>query len=1200
MQRCLVFLLVLAALSASVSAQSLSSLSGAVTDPSGLAIPGATVTVENTDTGFKRSAAADTLGVYSFPQLTPGTYKVVAAAAGFTETTVTDIRLLVNSPATLNLKMAIGAVQQAVEVTDSAVQVNTQDASLGIAFGTRPVMQLPFEARNIVGLLSLQPGVSTNGSVNGGKSDQADVLLDGVDVNDQQYRSAFTSVLRVTLDSVQEFRVTTSGANADMGRTSGAQIALVTKSGTNQFHGSAYEYLRNTLTAANSFFNNAAGIRIADLKRNVFGASGGGPIKKDRLFLFGNYEGRRDASQGTAVRTVPTAAFRQGLVSYLRKDGSVGQLTPDQITALDPLHLGADAAVLKVFQAFPLPNDTSVGDGLNTGGYRFNAPLPLRWNTYTARLDYNPTDTGRHALFLRANLQNDHSNGTPQFPGAQPNSVSLSNSKGLAAGYNLVLKPNLNAAFRYGFTRQGVESSGIQPASAVSFYSTSDLYGLTDGLTYLIPVHHTSQDFTWIKGSHTVQYGATQRWIADNRINFANSFHYAQTRASRLQDAGAMLDPSDVSSGGRTNYRNAIVDLLGIISTGTADYNYDLKGNVQAVGTPVKRQFRDDEYEMYALDTWRINRSLNVVAGLRYSLMPPLSEANGMQISVSPSLGAWFDARGGLAQRGLSQNAVTPLKYTPVNTAGATPLYNLGKKNFAPRLAIAYSPEASSGWKKRLFGGTGKTAIRAGAGMFYDLMGQSLIRVSDNNSFGLQTAIQTPNGTFTETNSPRFTGIFNLPPQVVVPPPPQVFPVAAPNSFSYGSNIDSQIRPAYSMNLNFSIARELGRGLMIQGAYVGRLSRRSLIQTDVASPTDLVDTVSGMDYFTAATKIAQLIKANTPIASVPNIAFWENLWPGAAGSGLTATQAVYKRIQAYAPDYTTALQYLDQTCSPACSKLGPSAMYNQQFSSFTAWRSLGKGNYHGMQWTLRQHFSRVEWTLNYTWSKSIDLSSRTEDSGTGSTYGFITNPWNPSLNRAVSDYDMTHQLNANLVAELPFGHGRRFLNQKGLLDAVLGGWQITTIYRQTSGMPISVSNGRYWPTNYQWQGFATQVGPVVGLHTTENAPAVTGAGGPNLFSNPAAALTAYDYTNPGGIGQRNGIRGQGAFNIDAGLGKRFIMPYSEKHSIQFRAEAFNVTNSVRFDPSSASISLTSPGTFGKLSGVLNSARVMQFSARYEW
>jgi hypothetical protein len=1187
-------------LAASVCAQSLSSLTGAVTDPSGASIPGATVTAENTDTGFRRTATSDAVGVYAFPQLTPGPYKITAKAPGFTETAATDVRLLVNSPVTLNLKMAVGAVQQSVEVTDSAVQVNTQDATLGNAFGTRPVLQLPFEARNIVGLLSLQPGVSANGSVNGGKSDQANVTLDGVDVNDQQYRSAFTSVLRVTLDSVQEFRVTTSGANADMGRSSGAQIALVTKSGTNEFHGSAYEYLRNTLTAANSFFNNAAGIPRPDLKRNVFGASGGGPVKKDRLFLFGNYEGRRDASQGTAVRTVPTAAFRQGLVSYLRKDGSVGQLKPGEITALDPLSLGANAAVLKVFQAFPLPNDFNSGDGLNTAGLRFNAPLPLRWNTYTARMDYNPTDSGRHALFLRASLQNDHSNGMPQFPGAQPNSVNLSNSKGLAAGYTLVLRSNLNAAFRYGFTRQGVESSGVQPSSAVSFYSTSDLFGLTTGLTYIIPVHHTSQDFNWIKDRHTVQFGATQRKIADNRINFANSFHYAQTRASRLKDAGASLDPADISTGGRTNYRNAVVDLLGIISTGTANYNYDLKGNVQAVGTPVKRKFRDDEYEMYVQDTWRLHPSLNIVAGLRYSLMPPLSEANGMQIAVSPSLGAWFDERGGLAQRGLSQNGVAPLKYIPVNTPGAPDLYNLGKKNFAPRLAIAYSPEAGSGWKKRLFGGTGKTAIRAGAGMFYDLMGQSLIRVSDNNSFGLQTAIQTANGTFTETNSPRFTGIFNLPPQVVVPAPVQVFPVTAPNSFAYGSNIDPQIRPAYSMNLNFSIAREFGRGLMIQGAYVGRLSRRSLIQTDVASPTDLVDPASGMDYFGAATRLAKLIKANTPVASVPNIAYWENLWPGAAGSGLTATQAVYKRMQTYAPDYTTALQYLDQTCSPACSKLGPSAMYNQQFSSFTAWRSLGKGNYHAMQWTLRQHFSRVEWTVNYTWAKSIDLSSRNEDAGTLSTYGFITNPWNPSLNRAVSDYDMAHQLNANFVVELPFGHGRKFLNQKGVLDAVLGGWQLSGIYRQTSGLPISVSNGRYWPTNYQWQGFATPIAPIVGLQTTKNAPAVTGPGGPNLFVNPAAALATYDYTDPGGIGQRNFIRGQGSFTIDSGLSKRFVMPYSEKHSIQFRAEAFNITNTVRFDPTSASLSLTSPGTFGKLSGVLNGARVMQFGARYEW
>src|SRR5207249_5940067 len=192
---------------------------------------------------------------------------------------------------------------------------------------------LPFEARNVVGLLSLQPGVVflgepdpgtlndyRSGAVNGGKSDQANVTLDGVDVNDQENRSAFNSVLRVTLDSVQEFRTITTNAGADFGRTSGAQVNLVTKSGTNMVHGSAHEYLRNTLTSANGFFANQAGLNRAKLNRNVFGLSFGGPVKKNKLFFFVNYEGRRDRSETlSSARIVPTADFRNGIFTYQRK-----------------------------------------------------------------------------------------------------------------------------------------------------------------------------------------------------------------------------------------------------------------------------------------------------------------------------------------------------------------------------------------------------------------------------------------------------------------------------------------------------------------------------------------------------------------------------------------------------------------------------------------------------------------------------------------------------------------------------------------------------------------------------------------------------------------------------------------------------------------------------------------------------------------
>ncbi|MBL8229087.1 MAG: carboxypeptidase regulatory-like domain-containing protein [Bryobacterales bacterium] len=1205
--------LLLGSLCTFVLAQSLTSINGVVSDPTGAVIPGAQILVENTGTGAKREVQSDASGRYLIPQLPPGTYKLTAKSSGFTDVTIADLRLLVNSPATIPIVFTkVGSVTESVSVSADTTNVNTVDATIGNAFGTRPILQLPLEGRNVVGLLALQPGVtftgetqtnSRNGAVNGGKSDQANVTLDGIDVNDQQDRSAFTSVLRVTLDSVQEFRVTTTNANADSGRSSGAQIALVTKSGTNELHGSLYEFHRNTATTANSFFNNSATpvVPRPKLIRNTFGASAGGPIQKNRIFIFGNYEGRRDARESTVNRTIPTETFRQGILQYIRRDNSIGQLSQADIRRIDPRGVGVSAEALKLFQTYPTPNNTNIGDGLNTAGFLFVAPTPVRWNTYIARFDFNPFESGRHQFFIRGNLQNDRDVSTPQFPGDPPNRVNLNNSKGLAVGYTAILKPTLTGVFRYGFTRQGVENSGTQTQPAVGFLGLDDRFGLTTSAIRILPASNASQDFTWIRNAHSVQFGAVQRFIRNNRNNYNNSFHSAQVRASRLRDGGAALEVPDLNPRNSDAYRTNIINLLGVISTGSANYNYDLQGNVQAVGTPVSRRFRTDEWEFYVQDTWRFSRSLTVTAGLRYSLMTPIEEADGLIVSPVPSLGAWFDERGGLAQQGRAQSTVTPIRYVPVESPGGLPLYPLHKKNFAPRLAVAYSPQARSGLGKFLFGDPGSTSIRAGWGMFYDLIGNSLILRSDAGSFGLQTSIQSAGSLFTTETGPRFNGVYDLPGSLIPPAPRISFPVDAPFTFARGSNIDSQLRPPYTMNMNLSIGREFKNGLFVQGSYVGRLSRRSLAQTDTATPANLVDPASGMTYYQAATQLALLAKAGVPVNQAPRIAFWENLWTSAPNSTLTPTQTAYQKFVQRRVDYSTALEDLDRFCDPACSKFGRNALYDRQFASLTTWRSIAGGSYHAMQWTIRQRFKAgVEFGFNYTWSRSIDLSSRAESDGTGATFGFITQPWEPGQHKAVSDYDMTHQWNANWVAELPFGKGKRFVNHGGLADAIIGGWQLSGVYRQTSGMPISVSNGRNWPTNWQWQGYATPIGPVPGVETTKNAPAVTGRGGPNLFRDPNAGLAAFDFTLPGQIGNRNGLRGDGYFTIDFGVNKRFAMPYSEKHSLQIRWETFNVTNSVRFDVSALSLSLSNQGTFGRYSDVLTQPRVMQFGARYEF
>src|SRR5215468_3098863 len=269
-----------------------SSLSGTVLDPQGNAIAGASITVTNLATGATRTTTSSKDGVYQIAQLAPGTYRMRAESKGFASIVLEDVQALVSTPVTINITFKqLGQVSETVTVQGGETTINTSDATVGNAFNERQIRQLPLEGRNIVSLLSNQPGVTfigmtdaqgnttdyRNGSVNGGKSDQANVTLDGIDVNDQQQGLAFNSVLRVSLDSVQEFRVTTSNANSDQGRSSGAQVSLVTKSGSNAYHGSLYEYHRNTVTTANDWFNNASTPKVPrpKLLRNVFGGTFG-------------------------------------------------------------------------------------------------------------------------------------------------------------------------------------------------------------------------------------------------------------------------------------------------------------------------------------------------------------------------------------------------------------------------------------------------------------------------------------------------------------------------------------------------------------------------------------------------------------------------------------------------------------------------------------------------------------------------------------------------------------------------------------------------------------------------------------------------------------------------------------------------------------------------------------------------------------
>src|SRR5271165_2287525 len=337
---------VLAFMAQLAAAQATSQLNGNVTDPSGAIVAGAKITLTDPSTGLQRTATSNGTGLYQFIDVPPGNYRMEVAASGFALYVASKVTLVVSTPSTINIRLQVAGATQTVNVEGQAPLINRTDASLGNTIEQDQIAELPIPDRNVVQLLSLQAGVTylgnqtqalqdtdtRSGAVNGMRSDQSNVTLDGIGVNDQNNGYAFTSVLNVPPDSVEEFRVTTANSNADSGYSSGAQVALATKSGTNQFHGSAYEYNRNTIFSANDPFLKYSQLTSGEsntapkLLRNVFGATFGGPIKKNRLFFFANYEGRRDAQGTSVLRDVPSATLRAGDLVYLCQRNTDGSL----------------------------------------------------------------------------------------------------------------------------------------------------------------------------------------------------------------------------------------------------------------------------------------------------------------------------------------------------------------------------------------------------------------------------------------------------------------------------------------------------------------------------------------------------------------------------------------------------------------------------------------------------------------------------------------------------------------------------------------------------------------------------------------------------------------------------------------------------------------------------------------------------------
>jgi carboxypeptidase family protein len=1254
-------LLLLLILPVVVVGQQTSSLLGVISDRNGASIRGADVKLIDTKTAKERITKSNEQGIYAFHKLDPGTgYILTFTAQGFDTLVITNVTVGVGLTETQHAEMPVGQATNTAEITSpGGGTLNTTDASIGNVIDPRRLNELPIQIRESpAALLGLQPGVvganlgvgpiatnavatnqrSTNtlGSVTGARADQGNITTDGIDANDQAAGQAFTTVGNAPIDAIQEFRTVSAIPSAAEGRSSGAQILLVTKSGTNQFHGTLREYNRTAATAANSFFNNRTidpltgqSIPKPQLTRNQFGGNLGGPVTlpgykgKDKLFFFFDYEGRRDAQGIPYLRIVPLNLVRNGGLAYRNNAGGISVLSPAQVAALDPQGVGANQALLSFINSrYPQANDPTSGDGINTGGFRFNSPSNISRNTYTTRIDLNAT--ANQKIFGRFNIVRSQATDTlntvsQQFPLDPESGRIIGRDYSFTGGHTWNISSTIANQVTVGVTRSSVANlAPFAPTSPNIFGTPTSVTGGTFGGAFgiaapfasigtqnrQVPVPTIRDDLSWSRGSHDMVFGVSIKPIR-LRTGRVNDYNIADLGlGGNLAALNPALRPADIliapNNIGISNYDSAFSFLLGRYAFIQTNFNYDAAGNAFPLGTGQSRNYRYDEYEAYAQDSWRVRNDLTLSYGVRYHYYASPYEANGFQSGNNANLQALLATRIQNGAAGISGNTAEPfISYFPIGQGNNAPgPYAPDRNNFAPRLNIAWNPSSQNGFMGKILGER-KTVIRAGASVVYDRTSGGLTFLQDqfnylfnnqaNTRFGVVNPATGPDPVASLQTDPRFTGTGTLPlqnaaPTITNPATPNVVggvpignAIAQPN---YA--IGQQFRTPYSIQYSFGFQREMPRNFILEMSYVGRQARKLFSQVDAAQIVDFRDPTSGQFMLAAFNGLqAQLQAGASPATVTPQPWFENQIGPG--GTALLARN-VSALIQSGST--TTVIQALN-----AARLLAPNVGMSSQYVANGFVTNFGSSSYNAMLVSLRKRFSQgFQFDFNYSFSHSLDNLSSISNTFQN---GLICDFRNLRACRGNSDFDIRHLINVNGIYELPFGRGKSFGgNTRGVLGALIGGWQVGGIYTYRSGLPFNATTGAF-PISLGSESAAVLSGNIGALQQQINdAP----NGTIQFFGNQQAAVAALSFPQNGSsAGNRNVLRGTGFWNVDTSVLKNFNLPWSESQRLQFRWESFNAFNHNVFNLPNTNFGLSS---FGQITSSASSPREMQFALRF--
>ena len=1253
----LFFLVLLLSATTLLLAQNSSSMTGVVTDISGALLPDTTVVLSNPQTGVSFTQTTDSKGSYRFTNVQPGQgYQATFAHPGFATTRIDNIQLEISVARTQDAKLQAGAAQTVeVNAARDTETLNTTDASVGSNISPQVLNELPIQVRDSPSaLFTLQPGVTLNGSTTGARTDQDQVTVDGLDVNDMATGQPFAIVGKAPVDSLQEFKGTVSGFTTDSGPGGGGQFQLVTRSGTNKFHGGINEYNRNAALVANSWFGNNNHTAKPNYIRNQFGGELGGPLwKHDKAFFFGNFYDSRIVQSALVNRTVPLDNFRAGNIGYvLATDSSgntctrtsrqtttpqcIGYYTPAQAATLDPAGIGESAPFFQLVNSrYPHANNLSGGDGINTGYYTFTTPEPDDEYNYTIKLDYNLTS--KHRVWALGSVNHeDSTQSAPEFPQDGTIAPFHDRSYRWAVGDNWAINGTMANAVSFGYTVSDYDFpiTNLNP-------NGTNLLSFSGGTTSLmsnawlsavnaqgrrIPIPQLSDNFQWLKHSHSIQIGGFFKYItsADHTIldyNVASIGLGGQvTGLNASQRPANILASSTVAN----EWDTAFAAALGRVGSISQQFNYDATGKALPLATGDQRHYRYYQSELYVGDAWKVTPSLTLSYGVNWQYFSVPYETNGLesvaQIAGTNPVPFTFDKY--FATRVQAANtpgpfAVPLIQYVLGGKANNGPdLYSPEWHDFAPRFAFALNPS----WDR-------KSVLRGGIGLVYDRTIINAVQYQqDQHNYLFQQSV-TQNGDSLATDQrlgPNATYVAPGPPPTAKPPfapfvddaagsqwgtPNEPYGLA--NGGAFNTMIDSHFKTPYNIIANFGVQHEFPSSFILSLNYAGRFGRRLLGQADANQVLDNADPASSQLLSTAMANATLAARACGGVAkclaNLPAQPWFENVaGPGLEGSfgppsgfgvaNWTSFLAYELGTLVSNGDFADTVQAIGFYTTPQAYNAGMSP----QFSQDTVYTNKGFSTYNGLLVTLTKNTRRgLTFQVNYTWAHSMDNVSLIANSGASAGYGFVCNAILPRQCRGSSDFDLTQTFNGWFVYQLPFGHGRQWASATPRwVDEIIGGWEVNSIFNQHTGFAWSTVSNAFVPS-YSNDAQAFFNGPKNDQYAHINKNSASQV---NVFTNGVAA--ASEFSGPVGfaIGPRNNMRGPGYFDMDSGIAKTFAIVPDHGVNLTFRADWFNVLNHPSFSTPGAPASNTdiTNGSFGIITTNSSVARIGQLALRLEF